>query len=173
MSKVILDVLADKLTTEDDPRLWQAALDVLLEEFLRHHDSQASNRDWVLLVGACSHWVRPHNSRWHAAGGFAWPEGYRNSLPELDWRAVVAYNGRRWVNLQKFPGKKLVVLRVAIPTRSARHKQATIHAKWPTNQEPVLFGFRKLGSSWKRVAASDEIVNGRISGPDNPVESEK
>jgi hypothetical protein len=78
--KPILDAISEKLTVEDDSRLWETALTVSTDLFLRRHES-----------------------RWTAAGGFAWPEGYRNSLPEPDWTVMLSYRDSRWKPIQKLP----------------------------------------------------------------------
>lgn len=161
-SKVILENVRGRLTVEDDLGLWENALTVLGEEFLLRYDREGKNRGWVFLVGACSLWVRPHNSRWNAAGGFVFPEGYQNSLPQLEWSVILSYGNRCWTPVQKLPGKNNVVFRVVLPMRSARHKQAAVHTKWSTNQNPILYGFRNIEGTWKCVAASDEGTQGSI-----------
>jgi hypothetical protein len=155
-SKILIENVRGKLTVEDDLALWEEALRVLVQQFLLRYDREAKNREWVFLVGACSHWVRPHNSLWNAAGGFAYPEGYQNSLPELDWSAIFSCKDRGWSLVPKLQGKNNVVFRVAVPARTARHKQAAVHTKWSTIQDPIFYGFRNLEGSWKCIAASDE-----------------
>src|SRR5271155_3859685 len=143
-SKLILETLRGQLTAEDDLGLWENVLNVLVDEFLERYAHEAKNRAWVFLAGSCSHWIRPNQSRWTAAGGFAFPEGYRNSLPELDWAVMLAHSNQRWTPIKKLPGKSHVVFRVAVPARTARHKQAAVHTKWSTNQNAILYGFRSL-----------------------------
>ena len=159
---VPFDVVEVKLSKDDDPDLWKTALTVLADEFLQRYDHEAKNRDWVFIVGACSHWVRPHQTRWTAAGGFAWPQGYNSFSPELDWTAIFSVQNRQWTPIEKCAARKQVVLRVAIPTRTVRHKQAAVHTKWSTSQKAILYGFRNLNGSWKCVAASDEKLRGHI-----------
>jgi hypothetical protein len=162
-STALVEAVRRKLTAGDDPYLWETALTVLADEFLQRYNREARNRNWFFLVGACSHWVRPHNSCWTAAGGFVYPDGYQNNLPEFDWAVIVSHQNRSWLPAKKFSGKRPIVFRVAIPSRSVRHKQAAVHTKWSTSQNPVLYGFRKLNGSWKCVAASDERSEGSIS----------
>jgi hypothetical protein len=159
---VPFQVITSKLAPEDDRNYWEAALAVVSEEFIRRHDEQSKGGDWVLVVGACSHWVRPHRSRWAAAGGFAYPNGYQNFLPEFDWSQILVFRHRQWIPVEKLPKKKLNLFRVAIPTRTARHKQAVVHTRWYPGSETVLYGFRNLGGSWDCLAASDEKVRGSI-----------
>ena len=167
-SKPILETVRGNLTAGDDLGLWENVLNVLADEFLQRYDRVAKNRTWVLLVGACSHWVRPHNSCWNAAGGFIYPEGYQNSLPQLDWFVVLSYSNRCWTPLRKLPGKNLIVFRAAIPARSADHKQAAVHTKWSNIQDPILYGFRNVEGTWKCVAASDELTQGNVREMTHP-----
>lgn len=75
--------IAQNLNAEDDPELWQVVIDTILA------DLQAANGITV-EIGRCSHWLRPHQTRWTADGGFAWPTGYggtafsRTGLPLFD-----------------------------------------------------------------------------------------
>jgi hypothetical protein len=160
ISNPLLGAVRAKLSAEDDPHLWESVLTVLVDEFLQRYESEASSRSWYFLVGACSRWVRPHNSRWNAAGGFVFPEGYQNGTPKLDWTVIALGDGRSWHLAEKISDKRQIVFRVAIPSRSARHNQAVVHTKWSTTQDPVLYGFRKLEGSWRCVAASDERSQG-------------
>ena len=157
------EVVKAKLGADDDRDFWQAALSVLAEEFIRRYTEASTNRDWAIVLGACSHWVRPHQTRWTAAGGFAYPDGYRESLPELDWSLILVYRDRQWIPLSKLPGKKLKLFRVALPSRTARHNQAAVHTRWSPGDETVLFGFRKVNENWECVAASDEKSKGRVT----------
>jgi len=53
----------------------------LHREMANSVDDPGSEAISGLVVGACSHWVRPHNSRWNAAGGFVCPDGYKILFP--------------------------------------------------------------------------------------------
>ena len=158
----LFETLEPKLGADDDRALWRAVLFVLQDE-LAQRVEESKVGTWAMVVGACSHWVRPHNSRWNAAGGFVSPDGYKDSVPELDWSVIFVFRNREWASVEKRPGKKIKVLRVAIPTRTARHKQAAIRTRWAPNGETVLYGFRKLAGKWQCVAASDEKSRGRIT----------
>jgi hypothetical protein len=158
----LIESVSHNLRADDDPNFWEAVLKVLADEFLRRYDHEAKNRKWIFVVGSCAHWVRPHNSSWNAAGGFVYPEGYQNSLPELDWSALFSYQDQRWNLIEKLPGKKQRVYRISVPARSMRHKQAVVHTQWSASQDPVFYGFRNLDGSWKCVAASDERLEGSV-----------
>ena len=164
-ANLLMKSVKGNFTTGDDPRFWQAALYVLADEFLQRYDREAKNDAWIFLIGTCSHWIRPHQARWTAAGGFAYPEGYQSLLPELDWSTILSCKGDSWTQLEKLPGKKPIIFRVAVPARSARHKQAAVHTKWSTSPVPVFYGFRNLRGSWKCVAASDERSQGGVIVP--------
>jgi len=159
---VPFEAIAAHLTVEDDQAFWLAALTVLAEEFILRHDKHPQSRHWVLNIGACSDWLRPHQTRWTAAGGFASPDGYQARLPEFDWSLNFVFRNRQWMSVEKLPTKKPHLLRVAIPTRTARHRQAAVHTRWYPGNETVLYGFRNLDGNWECVAASDEKQRGRI-----------
>src|SRR5579862_6436903 len=160
---IFFEAIESKLAGDDDPVLWKAALSVLADELAQRQLEKAKHGIWAMLVGACSHWVRPHNSRWNAAGGFIYPQGYKDSVPELNWWVTFVFKDQKWTSARKLTGKKIPVFRVAIPTRTARHKQAAIYTRWTPNGEAVFYGFRKAGEEWSCVAASDEMSRGPVS----------
>ncbi len=154
------------LTPEDDPVFWEAAL--------RHILGPLEGDDIIAQIGACSHWIRPHGGFWAADGGFAYPAGYDptttgwsfTASPQFDWsvlwKLVVATQGGAavtiWEPATKRP-KKALLLRVAIPSRTARHLQAAVHTLWkpgspgnPRQPSRTFFGFRKKGGEWRCTA---------------------
>jgi hypothetical protein len=153
-----------KLAADDDRDFWQTALAVLADEFLQRHEEEASTGDWAIVIGACSHWKRPHQTRWTLSGGFAWPAGYKQFFPKLDWSVTLIYRDGHLLPAPKLPGKKVNLFQVAIPTRTRRHKQAAVHTRWSTGSKSVLFGFRSLNEKWKCVAVSDQEARGLVSG---------
>jgi hypothetical protein len=160
---LLFQTIEPKLVADDDPALWRAALIVLADELEQRHAEDSGCGVSAMVVGACSHWVRPHNSRWNAAGGFVYPDGYKDSVPQLDWSVIFVFSNQGWTSAKKLPGKKTKVFRVAIPARSARHRQAVIHTRWTPDGQTVLFGFRKAADKWLCVAASDERSRGPAS----------
>jgi len=101
------------LGEEDAPELWKAVISVLLEEFRFRHPKIQEGTESFLHIGACSHWFRPHQSRWTAAGGFAWPIGYggaqgflHNGLPDFDWSVTFRLTNGNWRPVARFTGKK-------------------------------------------------------------------
>ena len=164
---VSLNCVLDRLTPQDDTEAWKIILAVIGEEFVARYRADARRKQpWFLRIGVCSHWWRPHQARWTQAGGFAWPVGYSGNgwpgLPEFDWSVVLAFDGERWKRVGKIAGNKHIVLRVAVPARTAKHKQAALHTSWSTSHEPVFYGFRNIDGRWICVAASDEHKQGRI-----------
>ena len=163
---IAFEAVEAKLAADDDRAFWQVALTVLAEEFVQRHSEESCSANWAMMVGKCSHWRRPHQTRWTAAGGFAYPEGYRQCFPKLDWFVILVYRDGQFLPTTQLPGKRVKVLNVAIPSRTARHKQAAVHARWPTVSKSVLFGFRKVNEKWKCVATSDEKSRGPVVMPD-------
>ena len=62
--------LKARLSAEDDPALWEQVLKVLAED-ASILEPVAAGSQLYAEVGVCSHWLRPHQTRWTAAGGFA------------------------------------------------------------------------------------------------------
>ena len=156
------------LGEEDDPALWAAVFDTLARDFEEFHPASPKGYEVFFQVGACSHWLRPHQTRLTAAGGFAYPAGYlgsgfsRRGLPEFDWFTILHRNREQggWVQTGKFFGKRRVVCRVALPTRTLRHDQAAVHVFWspgtpddPEQKRRMYYGFRKVSGAWECVAS--------------------
>jgi hypothetical protein len=160
-------LIAERLGADDDPKLWVEILRAAAEDaaVLR---TRGGSRLYA-IVGCCSHWARPHQSRWTAAGGFALPEGYGDGegflggLPNLDWSVTLRFttNQPGWDCPLQPPTKRFSSVRLAIPSRTARHPQAAVHAVWSratidtNHKRTVFYGFRKLEGSWKLVARSE------------------
>jgi hypothetical protein len=120
-------------------------------------------------VGACSHWLRPHQTRWTAAGGFALPVGYSNGggfsrtgLPRFDWSVKLQFVPvpTGWVIPIELPTKHIDPIRITVPTRTTRHRQAAVHTLRPPGtvdarrERTVFYGFRKLDGVWELKACS-------------------
>ncbi len=147
--------LADHLDADDDPELWLVALCYILAEAPARPDVMAE-------IGRCSHWLRPHQSRWSADGGFAWPSGYGSgaggwffplALPQFDWSVVLGWSGSEWDVVERRSVRTDV--RIAIPSRTRRHCQAAIHTLWHTEREKdlVFYGFRRQDDGWTCTAS--------------------
>jgi hypothetical protein len=137
----------------DDPDLWRIAVGYVLAE--------ADESVTTAEIGRCSHWLRPHQARWTADGGFAWPAGYGQGdglgglfgLPQFDWSVCLERRGDSWG-----PAKRRSIrynLRLTIPSRTRRHPQAALHAIWHHGREKtlVLYGFRKRDGGWVCTAS--------------------
>ena len=155
--------ISEHLTSDDDPGLWDVATNTILADAAKVELGGATGDEAFSQVGCCRHWVRPHQSRWGAAGGFAWPFGYDKTttgfafaLPELDWSAYFKWSGAGWE--QGRTGGRCFLLRIAIPARTARHLQAAVHTVWtprsPSSRAKVvqLYGFRKQEGTWRLTA---------------------
>jgi hypothetical protein len=167
----LLDAVRPNLGDEDDEELWRTVISVLAEEFERRVSLKDTHA--FLWIGACSHWLRPHQSTWVQGGGFAWPAGYGDNagfghrgLPQFEWSVKFRFLHGSWQKAERFSGKQKTILRVAVPTRTARHAQAAIHSVWlrPRNKR-MFWGFRKLGEEWRPVAVSDSRTQGRAIDP--------
>ncbi len=157
-------LIAEHLTGDDDPDLWDVATRTLLAE--AEELAADAKQDVHAQVGCCRHWISPHHPiRWAAGGGFAWPFGYDKTttgwwyraLPEFTWSELLKWTGQGWE-----PGrtrKRCLVFRISIPARTARHLQAAIHTIWtphsPTTREKLvqLYGFRKQEGVWSLTAS--------------------
>ena len=145
----------DRLSSDDDPELWAVVLDTILADL-------TPEPGMAVEVGRCSHWLRPHQTRWTADGGFAAPVGYGSgtggysckALPQFDWSVVLKWSGEAWELAKRESVKH--ALRVAIPARTTVHAQAAIHTIWMTDREKLVrfYGFRKKDNLWKCTAVS-------------------
>jgi hypothetical protein len=158
--------IEERLTLDDDPRLWGEVLHAAAVDAMTLQAGVGRSSRLYAIVGSCSHWLRPHQSRWTAAGGFALPEGYGDGegflrgLPNLDWSVTLQFERHQlgWVVPQQPPTKRFNSVRLAIPSRTARHRQAAVSAIWSPgtldtrNKRRVFYGFRNLDEGWKLVA---------------------
>jgi hypothetical protein len=156
-------VIEPMLGEDDDPALWAVALDTIFAD-ARALIGPASGLGCIFAkIGRCSHWLRPHQCRWTADGGFAWPSGYggvgfsRTGLPEFDWSAQWAWcpNSQGWTFRPNRPLPRDLVFRVVIPSRTRRRRQAAVHTIWrpgppPSPRAEVMqfYGFRRRTGKW-------------------------
>ena len=159
-----------RLDHDDDPALWQLAIDTILA--FADADAEAyTGKDCIIAqIGRCSHWIRPH---WKTRAGTAWPYGYGNigngfaftSLPEFDWsiKWVREPHTNEWQLVSGQPTRRPLVHRIAIPARTSRHPQATVHTIWtpgspndPKHKLTVVYGFEKThDDGWQLFADWD------------------
>jgi hypothetical protein len=166
-SVAVPTALRERLSAEDDPALWEQVLKVLAED-ASILEAVTGGSQLYAEVGVCSHWLRPHQTRWTAAGGFALPAGYggtafsRTGLPLFDWSVILQFNPTPigWVIPEKLPTKRSISVRVAVPARTTRHRQAAVHTLWPARSleakraRTVLYGLRNLNGVWELKACS-------------------
>ena len=152
---LIVEGLAGHLDQDDDPNLWRAALRYILAEI-------EPGPSLLVEVGRCSHWLRPHQARWKADGGFALPTGHGSggggysfsAVPQFDWSVILGWTGADWEVVE---GRSVrIALRLAIPSRTRRHQQAAVHAIWHTGREKevVFYGFRRRADGWTCTAST-------------------
>jgi hypothetical protein len=163
--------LLEKLSDGDDPRLWEVAITRVFGDAEILSRSNRSKRPIFAQIGRCSHWLSPHNNGdwFKQIEKFAWPSGYgRNGslifgLPEFDWSVVWKWDETNagWEAVPMLPGKRILLFRVALPGRTARHVRAVVHTIWtpgsPTIPKEELlqgYAFRKTDGVWKYVAVS-------------------
>jgi hypothetical protein len=151
-----VDFLPLRLRHGDDYELWRVALSHILSEL-------PTTLGTLVRIGRCSHWLRPHQTRWKADGGFAWPTGYgsgsggfsRYALPEFDWSVMIAWSGDHWELAHNKSLKPAI--RVTLPSRTGWHKQAAIHTLWTIGKEKELrfYGFRHPEGVWRCTAETE------------------
>jgi hypothetical protein len=158
-------LLGERLDRSDNLELWACAVNAVLADATTLCLAATGSGRITAEVGRCSHWLRPHQSRWTADGGFAWPSGYdgprfsRLGLPGWDWSVQWAWfpEDRTWRPVE--PGRRPEVarlrFRVAIPARTRRHAQAAVHTIWlpgspvrPRERLVQFYGFRRGGAEW-------------------------
>ncbi|MEL7171342.1 MAG: hypothetical protein AAFN05_00035 [Pseudomonadota bacterium] len=167
----ILACLAPYLCSDDDTVFWHEAISVIISDIEAQISDHSPRNKIALRIGACSHWLRPHQTRWKAAGGFAWPVGYggvrhsRKGTPELDWSITFVRNAvtEKWEPSDRPETKDTLLCRVALPTRTKRHNQAAVHTNWepgnPSNPKLTstrFYGFRREAATWACVASTDD-----------------
>jgi hypothetical protein len=165
--------IENHLAPEDDPALWEQVLKVVAED-ASLLEAVKNGAPLYADMGSCSHWLRPHQTRWTAAGGFAAPIGYGDGagfapgvagLPRFDWRVRLQFDATSvaWINPKELPTKRFNCVRVAIPSRTTRHRQAAVHTLWSPrtldarNERTIYYGFRNLNGVWELVAHSKQF----------------
>ena len=160
-------VIAPLLGEEDDSTLWPVVLDTIYADAEALARLVAGPHRVLTQIGRCSHWMAPNKARWTADGSFAWPSGYGatgfsfTGLPELDWFGRWAWcpGSRSWIVTDGRPSSRDLVFRVAVPSRTRRHRQAAVHTVWRPGAPPLprvevmqLYGFRRLMTKWSCTA---------------------
>lgn len=158
------------LGADDDVSLWEAAVEELFRDAEFLCSCARSNAPIFARIGACSHWLSPHNNgSWLADARYAWPSGYGGSghsifgLPEFDWSVLWQWDGgnSHWIPAERVSGKRPLTFRVAVPGRTGRHSRAVVHALWtpgsPTQPKDRLlqaYGFTQSQGEWKCTSTS-------------------
>jgi hypothetical protein len=160
--------LQERLAAEDDPALWEQVLKVLADDA---STLDIAGSPLYAEIGRCSHWFRPHQTRWTAAGGFALPVGYghaggfpRRALPNFDWSVTLLYipESSTWETPPAPARKRALSIRVAVPSRTVRHHQAAVNTQWPPRtlnprrNRAIFYGFRNVNGVWELKARTKE-----------------
>jgi hypothetical protein len=158
--------IVERLSPGDDSGFWQTAVEKIVgdaEVLCRRYQGKDSI---FAQIGSCSHWMSPHNKgSWFSDSRFARPTGYGCSgfsiygLPEFDWSLSFEWQqDDRWTPAPRVHGRRPLVLRVALPARTAKHIRAVANVYWtpgsPTiPEEKALLGyaFRKANDRWGLV----------------------
>ena len=163
--------LIRNLGSDDDDKAWKSIIDRIGPdaEYLSNHNPE--NKFIKLSIGCCSRWLRPHQNRWTAGGGFALPSGYAGhypwyGLPQHDWEIILYWDRTRstWQNndaRKRFKSRQSLEFRVSIPARTSRHDQAAVFTIWMPGSPPMpkkqliqFYGFRKIAADWTCTATS-------------------
>jgi hypothetical protein len=113
--------------------------------------------------------MTPHNKgSWFKGNDkFARATGYGSKgftiygLPEFDWSLLWEWNktDRLWEPASKAPAGRHLLLRVTLPSRTAKHVRAVAHTLWTPGsplhpQEPTLrwYAFKKVDGIWQCAA---------------------
>ncbi|MCP4494500.1 MAG: hypothetical protein GY820_45455 [Gammaproteobacteria bacterium] len=164
-------IISHNFCEEDDPTLWQAAINLIFHEASFLARCAADSTSITAVIGCCSHWLRPHQTRWTADGGFAWPSGYggrsysRTGRPEHDWSTEFHWDpiGQIWsASKPDIIALERLVIRITVPARTSLHSQAAIPATWSKGtpvlpQKPIyqIYGFRKQSNQWNCTATNE------------------
>lgn len=158
----------EHLEAGDDPRLWRVAVETIVADAETLCRRTPGKGRVFARLGRCSRWMSPHNKgSWFKGRRFAWPTGYGSNgstvfgLPEFDWSLTWEWGigpHTRWEPAEGPAGKRPLLLRIALPARTARHVKAVAHTLWtpgpPTGpKEPLLQGyaFEKGPGGWRCV----------------------
>ncbi|MCA9215164.1 MAG: hypothetical protein KDB27_18980 [Planctomycetales bacterium] len=163
----VVDELSSHFSPDDDPDLWLEVLRVVKGDIARRFTEADSPRDLLLLVGACSNWLRPHQTRFRVRDEeFAWPSGYggvgfsRTGLPELDWCCCFrrTNSGFARIGVPHKIGKRRFLVRVAIPSKTIERRRASINVSWTPGipadvRQPLvrLLAFKKANVGWEMI----------------------
>jgi hypothetical protein len=178
---VLPAALTEHLSLEDDPALWVGILRGIAEDA---REFAILRSKLYVEIGACSHWLRPHKIRWRPPGGspagygLAYPAGYgfaypaeqgsgkgfggAMGLPRFDWSVMLLFipASGTFETPSAPPTKRFRSARVAVPSRTTRHRQAVVHTLWPSgtldarHTRTVLYGFRNVNGVWGLKARS-------------------
>jgi hypothetical protein len=169
--KIFEQTISQNLSPNDDINLWLLFFEIWKEDFQLNQSKDLDDYEIFLQIGACSHWLRPHQTRLTAAGGFAYPVGYggnstysRSGKPEFDWSVLFHFDKIKqdWFYAEKQFGMNKLVCRVALPNRTIQHNQAVANVIWlsgtpqnPKEKSKIFYAFRKVENIWKFIKSGE------------------
>jgi hypothetical protein len=89
----------------------------------------------------------------------------RSGLPGFDWSVKLQFEPAvaNWIIPLEMPAKRFSFVRIAVPARTTRHRQAAVHTLWSprtldAKKRTVFYGFRNLSGVWELMARSKEMT---------------
>lgn len=169
--------------------LWRAVVSTVFADVDVLCQHNPGDKFVTARIGRCSHWLRPHQTRWKADGGFAGPIGYggrrysRAGFPQYDWSVALHWNAddRCWSPesaKRRWRPRRDLRFYASIPARTTRHAQAAIYTKWAPGSPPEpkkelvqFYGFRRVEGIWQCTAdggpgSAYDVVAEHSSPPD-------
>jgi hypothetical protein len=175
------------LHSTDDQELWEVVLKLICDHVRNEAARADTTRDVVLIVGACSAWLRPHQTRFRVGRlEFAWPSGYggtqysRTGLPLYDWcRCFLLDRNDEFspIDLARPQDRRRLLFRVTLPTKTMRRWKAAIHTIWLPGvprkpRQPIvwLLGYnRRRGKGDWELRGSHRESGRHWTGPILPI----
>jgi hypothetical protein len=166
--QTLVDRLLPELGQEDDLAFWCVAVKQIVGDALPMLVDYRRKESVLLEIGPCSHWIRPH---WQGKGT-RFPSGYDKTVNGFSYRAPPAFDWslrwqylpekRQWEPVERQPTRRPLVYRIAIPARTTRHDQATVHSIWmpgsplePQEKLTIVYGFERSERQWEFVTTWD------------------
>ena len=161
--------LNDSLDPDDDINFWKTLIISILDEIDdRWNYEDLTIKSINLGIFKVSSWKRPHQTRWTASGGFAWPSSYSLHADEHSlWNFWIGRDEGliEWDLREKPRRRKRNVFNayLAAPGNTSRHNQGAAMMEWrPKCPYKIakhkglireMYGLRKSNSGiWKIVA---------------------
>ena len=108
-----------QLTNDDDPALWDVATNTILADAAMI--GREAKDDVFVQIGSCRHWIRPHQSRWIADGGFGGAHIWLRQ--DDDWILLSSVTGVGMVGVLQVDRRRMGTrpYRRSVPLAANRH----------------------------------------------------